>query len=67
MPETLKLVPQVGQSRLSGAEGQVLSHALGHHAVPPVLAQENRTESALGDVLLVGFQAMEAMGEGGGA
>lgn len=52
-PETLKLLPQVGQGRPPGVKRQILSHALGHHAEPPVLARENGAERALGDELPV--------------
>lgn len=52
-PEALKLVPQAGHSRLADGKGQVLSHALGHQAEPPVLACENSAERTLSDKLLV--------------
>lgn len=52
-PEALKLLPQVDQSLPPRGKGQVLSHALGHHAEPLVLARENGTERALRDELLV--------------
>lgn len=52
-PKALKLPPQVGQCRPPGGKGQVLSHTLGHHAEPLVLACENGAERALSDELLV--------------